>query len=198
MVIQCESVFSQISQRNLSSHFRDTGLWTWVQNDETGESYARTMTRFAAASIRSLSREENRFRLPLTDGVKEEAAALLSCLLRLPSESKGKRKELSNTWGAASGPHKQRQPEETAAIHKLQDLFFLATTDSVEESQQNRFKCPVLAYVACFAYNSDDTFKAAAQVTSPLAQWQFLLRCTALYHARTASIERTDGPSAVR
>lgn len=196
MVIQCESTLGRTFQCNLSSYLSGTGLWTWVQNDETGESYARTLTKFAAAAIRSLSREENRFRLPLTDGVREKAADLLDCLLRLPSESKGKRKEPLKAWGGTSG-HLRRQPDEEAAIHKLQDLFFSATTDSVKESQENRFKCPIMAYIACFAYNTDDTFKAAPQVTSLLAQWQFLLRCTALYHARTTCSTMPDGPSAI-
>ena len=74
-------------------------------------------------------------------------------------------------------------PEVMGAVLQLQKFFFAAVTDSIEESQDNRYKCPVHSYIAYFAYNEDDTFKLAPQVTSLLAQWQFLLRCTALYSA---------------
>jgi hypothetical protein len=73
--------------------------------------------------------------------------------------------------------------EEENAILKLQEFFFAAVTDSTQASQDNLFECPVQAYIACFAYNEDDTFKMASEITSMLAQWKYLLRCTALYHA---------------
>jgi len=37
--------------------------------------------------------------------------------------------------------------------------------------------------MACFGYREDDTFKTPPEVTTMLAHWKFLLRCTALYYA---------------
>lgn len=78
-------------------------------------------------------------------------------------------------------------PEVQAAILRLQEFFFAAVTESVEESCDSRFKCPVLSFIACFAYNEDDTFKLAPRITTLLANWEFLLRCTALYNAHLVS-----------
>ena len=66
-------------------------------------------------------------------------------------------------------------------MHKLQTFFFAVITDSISESQDDRFKCPVEAYIACFAYNEDRTFKIASEITSMLAQWEFLIRCAVLF-----------------
>ena len=140
--------------------------------DTTGERYARTLTRFAAAAIRSLHRSEGRFRLPLPETTRQKALDLFNALRSLPPPKKRFRHEV---------PAKPT-PEEEAAMLKLQHFFYSSVVDSLSESQQDRFKCPVLTYTACFAYNEDDTWKVAYQATSMLAQWSFLLRGNALYH----------------
>ena len=68
-------------------------------------------------------------------------------------------------------------------ILKLHEFLCSVVTDSIQTSQDNRFQCPVQAFITCFAYNDDDTFNVVTQVTSLLAQLQFLIRCTALYQS---------------
>lgn len=143
----------------------------------TEESYARTLTRFASAAIRTLYREKSRFHLRLRENIQDKARDLFEALDSLSS--------------------KKSQELEKNAVIKLQEFFFAAVTDSVKESQDDRFKCPVLTYIACFAYNKDDTFKLPSQVTSMLAQWEFLLRCTAIYHGHM-SFKAKKSESVVR
>lgn len=152
-----------------------------------------TLTRFAAAAIRSLNPGPDRFKLHLQAEVRSKAEALLLALRSISYE-----RQISKN---ATPPEDldlddNFLPEKEAAVHALQNFFFSAITDSLEESTADRFKCPVLAYVACFAYNVDDTFKTADKITSLLANWLFLLRCTALYRAR--SIGGRNGPSVLR
>jgi len=132
------------------------------QNTELG--YARTMTRFAAAGIRSILREEGSCRLPLNDNVRARA------------------EELNNALHNFVPSGNDTTPPDSA-IEALQQYFFLAVTDMVKDARDRKFQCPVQVYIACFAYNEDDTFKAPSQTTSLLACLQFLLRSTALYHA---------------
>ena len=153
-----------------------------MEKAETQESYARTLAKFAAALIQSLDRDETRFRLPLTNGVSEDARSLLAALESLPCGEKQKEKPSEGKKGEIpSIQEEDLSHAKKKAVRALQRLFLSAVTDSIKESQGNRFKCPVLAYIACFAYNSDDTFKVPFQLTSVLAHWQYLLRCTALY-----------------
>jgi len=158
---------------------RDNSRWNWVLKDETGELYARTLTRFAAAAIRSLNRSEDRFRLPLTNMMRSKASQLFEALKSLPG-----------TLPAGD----VLSPGENSAVLKLQEFFYTSVTDSLRESVEDKFKCPVMTYAACFAYNEDDTFKVAHQVTSMLAQWSFLLRANALYYAKLKS--ENGGPEA--
>jgi len=144
-----------------------------MQQDETGEHYASTLTRFAAAAIRSASRGAGRLRLPLPESTKSKTNELIEALKVLPRPKPS----------SATDSETKATLEEKKAVLKLQEFFFSAVVDSVAESQKNRFKCPVLTYTACFAYNEDDTWKLAPQVTSMLAQWSFLLRATALSYA---------------
>ena len=144
--------------------------------------YRRTLTRFAAAAIRSFSkRQEKRFKLPLNDAVVSKVDALIVALQKLPytPATDSELKELP----------KRKVPEELApedmdAVLALQDFFFSAVTGTIDGSTMDRFQCPVLTYIACFAYKPDDTFKTASEVTPLLAVWKFLLRATALFEAR--------------
>lgn len=148
-----------------------------METDTSGDRYANTVTRYAAAAIRSLGRSTDRLRLPLPKSTEDRTRELLEALESLPPRPHPGRKN----------PDAKITPPEQEAVVKLQDFFFSSVVDSVEESQQNRFKCPVSTYTACFAYNEDDTWKVAIQVTSMLAQWSFLLRATALFNAMLES-----------
>ena len=68
-------------------------------------------------------------------------------------------------------------------LNTLQEYFFLIVTRCAKAASDKRFTCPLQVYLACFGYNEDDTFKPPSQVTTLLANWQYLLRCTALYQA---------------
>jgi len=172
----------------------------WPETNGAVKSNSQTLAKFAAASIRTLDRDEKRFRLPLGESIKQKARALLDALKALPSGSFKKSTPTDHTptdhtltdhtltdHTLTDHTLTGRTLEESIAMERLQEFFFAAVTDSVEESQDNRFKCPVLAYIACFGYNNDNTFKLAPEVTSLLAGWKFLLRCTVLYHAKAST-----------
>lgn len=142
-----------------------------------------------------------RYCIPLQDSVKNKALDLYDALKGIPERyklekrPKRRRELLSNT--THNDQVHSLSPEVMEAVLQLQMFFFAAVTESVMESQDSRYKCPVLSYIACFAYNEDDTFKLAPQVTNLLAQWQFLLRCTALYSAHL-SFESGQAQSVTR
>lgn len=129
----------------------------------------RTLVRFVAAGIRSVNRDQARCRLPLTEDLEVKARELYEALARFD-----RRVEASERAKALEG-----------LVHLFQDFFFRCVTEMVKEAEDEKFKCPVQVFMACFAYNEDDTFKTPSEVTSVLAQWQYLLRCTALHHAAT-------------
>lgn len=158
-----------------------------MERAETAESYARLLTKFAAGAIRSIYRNEKRFRLPLTEGLREKANDLLKKLESLPSPGKRPAKTPGDTRTLSS--------REKDAVISLQRFFFSAITESIDDRQANKFTCPVLTYIACFAYKKDDTFKLASQITSCLAQWSFLIRCTALYHG---TMSESEGQKSLR
>jgi len=171
--------------------FRDSTEWKWLERSGTDESYAATLARFLCASIRTLVREQDRFRLPLPGSLKDRAQALLTALQSLsPQARKRKGKKASNLDPAPEAESPNPDPDvqsRNEAVLRLQDFLYSVVTESIQESQEDRFKCPVQAFIACAAYNEDDTFKQAHQVTSLLARLQFLLRCTALHYAQACS-----------
>jgi len=129
-----------------------------------------------------MCRGEGRFRLPLTEGIQRKAQELFEALAPLPAPlPRLSRSEKRAMGGDSPSRTPERSPFEGQAVLKLQEFFFAAITDSISESQDDQFRCPVQAYVACFAYNGDDTFKLASGMTPMLAQWEFLIRCTVLF-----------------
>jgi hypothetical protein len=153
-----------------------------VERLRTHRDYGRTLTKFAAAAIRSLSRLGNdRFKLPLNEVLLSAVDDLKLALQKLPWDSTTD--ELTDL-PTGSEP-KELPTDEMVAVSALQRFFFTAMTGTIDGSTMDRFKCPALTYIACFAYNPDDTFKGASEVTSLLANWKFLLRSTALFEART-------------
>ena len=90
-------------------------------------------------------------------------------------------------------PTKDEEPSSTAnrfrfnvspsLLDSFQEYFFLCVTSVVESAEDKKFACPVRVFLACFGYNEDDTFKMPPELTTHLAGWQYLLRCTALFEA---------------
>jgi hypothetical protein len=146
--------------------------------------YGRTVTKFSAAIVRSLltRADKERFKLPVNGTVALKVNALVLALDKVPfptQTDESELKELPKTDGLV-----QLTSEDLEAVLALQDLFFSAVTGTIDGSTMDRFKCPVLSYVACFAYQPDDTFLTASEITPMLAIWKFLLRATALFEAR--------------
>jgi hypothetical protein len=120
----------------------------------------------------------------LTDGLRKSAETLLGHL------------ELyANTPPTPSEPPEDDEETLTSStkrfrfdlppslINSLQEFFFLSVTNPNKGAEDKQFTCPVQVFLACFGYNEDDTFKMPSEVTSHLAGWQYLLRCTALFQA---------------
>ena len=161
-------------------HRTDKKQWDWVGSIGTHGSYVMVVTRFAAAAIRTLSRADNRFKLPLSDGVRSKVEALKASLEKITYQALDTtRKQLPT----GKKPKKLLEGR-LAVVRALQEFFFSAVTGMVDGSTANRFKCPVLTYVACFSYQPDNTFKTAWDITSLLANWKFLLRVTAIFKAQ--------------
>ena len=101
---------------------------------------------------------------PLQGSVKTKALGLYDALRRIPEghklnkRLKGRREFLSNT--VHNDQVHSLSSEVMKAVLQLQKFFFAAVTDSVKESQDSRYKCPVISYIAYFAYNEDDTSSA--------------------------------------
>jgi hypothetical protein len=134
------------------------------------------LARFAAAGVRSLYREESQCRIPLTEEPKQAALELFEEL---------------QSYSPGTSPVEGSVP--TSLLDTLQRYFFLTVTTKIVSAHEEKFACPVQVYLACFGYNEDDTFKAPSQVTSLLANWQYLLRCTALYEAnRLVELEQAE------
>lgn len=177
---------------------RDDGRWKWVEKKATELAYGGTLTRFVAAGLRSLSRGSGRCRLPLSENLKEAALNLLKALkdhgagsspsgpLHIPTDWPDVFEDQveAEVPTSAVGP----KPDVLASpVRELQEYFFLSVTSMVEVAKDKKFQCPVQVYLACFGYNNDDTFKTPSEVTSQLANWQYLLRCTALFQVNLLS-----------
>lgn len=162
-----------------------------MEKDSTKDSYRGTLTRFIAAALRSIGRAEVRCRLPLTEDIKVEARKLL-----------GELKKYQEIVKAVVEETPRGRPPPTVEVpdtltRQLQHLFFRCVTGMVEEAEDERFRCPVQVYMACYGYNEDDTFRTPPEVTSVLAVWQFLLRGTALYESWVTA-EADETTSALR
>jgi hypothetical protein len=139
---------------------------------------------FVAAGLRSLDLDESSCRLPLTDSLRTAAQTLLKNL-----------EAYANAPSTPSGPPNDDDDSPTftnkrfrfdlpsSLLSSFQEYFFLSVTSSTKSAEDKQFACPVQVFLACFGYNKDDTFKMPSEVTSHLAGWQYLLRCTALFQA---------------
>jgi hypothetical protein len=120
----------------------------------------RTLTRFIAACIRSQALPAGGCKLPLTGQQTKIARSLLERL-------------------------RQSGGEATEELQRdLQSLLFACATDPDAQVHGETFSCPIQCFIAASSYNEDDTFKPPAGMTTILAQWQFLLRATALCEAK--------------
>ena len=131
-------------------------------------------------------RDQRRCRLPLADSLLAAARTLLGHLETYattapPTTPSGPGDPKDENRAAAAVRSKFSVP--AALIASFQQYFFLCVTSVIKSAEDEKFACPVQAFLACFGYKDDDTFRTASEVTSHLAGWQFLLRCTALVEA---------------
>jgi len=163
-----------------------------------------------AAGLRSLHRDRRRCRLPLTGDLEKVARELFDALESYSQNTSKSSYDVSmssveseapTSTARGSGPRAKSshskppaKPEvPTPLIRKLQEYFFLSVTTVIKSAKDEKFTCPVQVYLACYGYNDDDTFKAPSEITPQLANWQYLLRCTALFQAnRLVELEQAD------
>jgi len=140
------------------------------------------MIKFLAAGLRSLHRGSHQCKIPLSQELKPIAQKFFDDLSNystlLPECPTNINRSKPNDPDAANEP-----PVPESLLSSLQDFFFSSVTGIIKTPHDNKFTCPVQVYIACFGYKRDDTFKTAPELTSLLANWQYLLRCTALYQA---------------
>ena len=118
-----------------------------------------------------LSKELKPFAQKLFDDLSNYSELLPECPIKIDRSK-------PNSPDATNKP-----PVPESLLSSLQDFFFYSVTGIIKTPHDDKFTCPVQVYIACFGYKSDDTFKTAPELTSLLANWQYLLRCTALYQA---------------
>lgn len=138
-----------------------------------------------AAAIRSVYRPKERCTLPLTEELKAAAKVLRKALKAYEKLVDDAVRE--TTKGQVPSP--VEVPDTLTEL--LQGFFFGCVTEMVKETEDKKFGCPVQVFMACFGYKEDDTFRIPCEVTSELAIWQFLLRCTALYQSDIAVRAKT-------
>ena len=144
--------------------------WKWVGKDKTDEAHAMTLARFLCGCIQTLDRGKDKFRFPLLEDLQVKARAFLVALQSIPPDTR-KRKAKESTPTEKPSPTDAKpssDPNPLArkdAILKLHEFLCSVVTDSIQTSQNDRFQCPVQAFITCFAYNDDDTFKVVTQVT---------------------------------
>ena len=162
-----------------------------------------------AAGLRSLRRDRQRCRLPLAADLEKVARELFDALENYSPNTMSSSDVLMSSVEADIPPSSTRlsEPQAKASrsrpqlkhrvpaplIVKLQEYFFLSITTVIKSAKDEKFTCPVQVYLACYGYNDDDTFKAPSELTSQLAGWQYLLRCTALFQAnRLLKLKKVD------
>jgi hypothetical protein len=148
-----------------------------VETTATEDSYTKTLTRFVAACIRSSRRSSQRCRLPLTEDQRKAATSLSRSLEKSP---------------ALIDPKNVPIP----LLREVQAFFFDCVTKRSPEAEDQQFSCPVQCYIAAYSFNKDNTFKLPHDLTSLLANWQYLLRATALYEAKLAHSDEKSGSMA--
>ncbi|KAF9780644.1 hypothetical protein BJ322DRAFT_1112646 [Thelephora terrestris] len=147
----------------------DDAYWQWVESDGAENNYTRTLTRFVAGCIRT----------------HQHPGA--SCQLPLTTEQQNLTQELCQRINRAQRP----QDVTDDLVEGLQSLFFACVTRRSPDAEDKQFQCPVQCFIAAYSYNPDDTFKPPSSMTSLLANWQFLLRATAMYQACLVSRQET-------
>ena len=179
-----------LSRRSADRSFLRTNLyWGMVETVESDANYTRIVASFVAAGLRSLHRGEDRCRLPvqgtLTKVARELFKALQDYTPKFTMPDPATAKKGSNQLVKLDSPD--------SLVDKLQEYFFLSVTGFIKSIKDEKFKCPVQVYLACFGYNDDDTFKRPSDVTPHLAAWTYLLRCTALLQAhQAAELKQTE------
>lgn len=136
-----------------------------------------------AAGLRSLRRDRQRCRLSVTSSIEAAGRQLLVQLQEYASAASAPSGPASNSHADTNSINRFRFTIPRPLLNSFQEYFFLSVTSVVKNAQDTQFACPVEAFLACFGYNEDDTFKMPSEVTSHLAGWQYLLRCTALFEA---------------
>ena len=120
-----------------------------------------------ACCIRCLS-SEGKFCLPLTSQHK----ALLTALMQ-----------------SLAGPVPQGQDETGISVQQsnceqaFQKAFFTLASGCLDQSTGSRFDSVLYCFLAVSSVDKEGKFLEPKQITSPLAAWKFLLRCTIMRYA---------------
>jgi len=131
-----------------------------------------------AAGLRSLRRDRQRCRLSVTSAIDAAGRQLLVHLEEYASAQSAPVGPASHGHADTDSINRFRFTIPSPLLDSFQEYFFLCITSVVKSAHR-----PVEAFLACFGYNEDDTFKMPSEAISHLAAWQYLLRCTALFEA---------------
>jgi hypothetical protein len=145
--------------------------WDWIQEGLTQNAYAHTAVKFIACCLRCLSREHGKFCLPLTPKQQRWLLSLEQSLIKL-----GSLKPSSDTSNQVLA---QQGVCETA----FQNAFFFLATGCLDSSNGSRFDSPLYCFLAVSFLDEQGKFAEPKNMTSHLAQWKFLLRCTLMRFA---------------
>lgn len=131
-----------------------------MQNDKTLYKYSSTFSKYLIALLRSTVTQPMEYKFPL----RKEQVKLAQDLF---NQIEAKR-------------------DLQASIHQFSLSLF--STPPISKDI-NRWKCPLLCYLAVDNLKDDGSFKDAHHLTSFLAHWEYIIRGVCLYEAKeTASI----------
>ena len=140
-----------------------TSAWKVLQNNETLKRYGITLGKFLISLLRATFTYSIDYKFPLDVNQKQKALELFDM--------------------------SKRAGDFTDHIHSLCTLLLEAPKG---RKLSDRWSCPLLCYLAVDNLKQDATFNDAHNLTTYLAQWEYIIRGVALYEAFITATDEDD------
>lgn len=138
--------------------------WSVLQSDDTLQNYGSTFAKFLISLLRCTCAVATEFEFPLDDNQSVLAKQLFT------AANKGS--------------------ELMQHIHRLALSLFSAPN---EQRLSERWSCTLMCYLAVDNMRDDGSFNEAHHFTTYLAQWKYIIRSVAFYHANKTADKYTNG-----
>jgi len=142
-------------------------LWTFVADDSLVGTYGLLLRKITGTILSFCDEHPSGYSLPLSDGDRTRAAALLAVL----------KKRIEGTNLNDGVP--QVETEELDAFHRFIKPFLYPFSGG----SGSRWDDPMECFFALYALQEDGTFRAGDGMTQVFAHLLYLIRSTILYEA---------------